>query len=66
MGIICFCNTCMCMKLCRRCNHSYEVHTGECPCAIGKKICEYPQGCLCREYVEYFKGEENNETKGNN
>ena len=47
------------MKSCRRCGHPYEVHTGECPCAPGKKICEYPEGCLCREYKESFKGEDN-------
>jgi len=45
------------MNLCRRCGHDELVHTGECPCAVGKKICEYEKGCLCREYCEEFKGE---------
>lgn len=46
------------MKTCRRCGHDESVHTGECPCAPGKKICEWSQGCLCREYKEKFNGEE--------
>ena len=45
------------MKNCRRCKHPFEVHTGECPCAPGKKICEDPKGCLCREYKDHFEGE---------
>lgn len=45
------------MKDCRRCSHPYLVHTGECKCAPGKKICEYEKGCFCREYCEYFHGE---------
>ena len=45
------------MKLCRRCGHDESAHTGECPCAPGKKICEDPKGCLCREYKDHFEGE---------
>jgi hypothetical protein len=46
------------MPKCRRCGHDYEVHTGICPCAPGKLICEDPKGCLCREYKDHFEGEE--------
>ena len=45
------------MRDCRRCKHPYSVHTGECPCAPGKKICEWKEGCLCRQYVDHFHGE---------
>ena len=51
------CLQCQLDKPCRRCGHGLSVHTGECPCAPGKKICESPTLCLCREYKEYFKGE---------
>jgi len=45
------------MKPCCRCGHEFEIHTGECPCAPGKKICLWPEGCVCREYKEKFAGE---------
>ena len=45
------------MRDCRRCGHPYLEHTGECPCAPNKKICEFPEGCLCREYKDHFEGE---------
>ena len=45
--------------ICRRCGHTFELHTGECPCAPGKKICLSTENgfCLCREYKEKFNGE---------
>jgi hypothetical protein len=51
-------------KLCRRCSHPESVHTGECLCAPGKKICEDLSLCLCREFKDHFKGEiDKNESK---
>lgn len=43
------------MEICRRCGHERKLHIHECPCAPGKKMCQWSKdkmGCTCSDFKE--------------